>query len=135
MDHTPSLILVIDDDPGMCRVARALFEGEGFEVVTDQDAASALSWLERGDTRPPDVILLDLHMPGMTGSTFAREYHARTVAPAPLVVLSADVAASLEELSWAAERLVKPVDVDRMLDAVRRQLAPSHPREGDPPSA
>ncbi|MCC6237402.1 MAG: response regulator [Dehalococcoidia bacterium] len=108
----------------MCRVARALFEGEGFQVVTTQDAASALSWLGTDGAPQPDVILLDLHMPGMTGSTFAREYRARTAAPAPLVVLSADVVASLDELPWAAERLVKPVDVDRMLDAVRRQLPP-----------
>lgn len=122
MDHTTSLILVIDDDAGMCRVARALFEGEGFRVVTTQDAASALSWLGGDDAPRPDVILLDLHMPGMTGTTFAREYHARTEAPAPLVVLSADVVSSAEELPWAAERLVKPVDVDRMLDAVRRHL-------------
>ncbi len=122
MDHTPSLILVIDDDPGMCRVARALFEGEGYRVLTMLDAMSALSWLDTHDGPPPDVILLDLHMPGMTGATFAREYHSRTSAPAPLLVLTADVAASAEELPWAAERLVKPVDLDRMLDAVRRYL-------------
>lgn len=122
MDHTPSLILVIDDDPGMCRVARALFEGEGYRVLTTQDAASALAWLGADDGPRPDAILLDLHMPGMTGAVFAREYYSRTVAPAPLLVLTADVAASVDELPWAAERLVKPVDLDRMLDVVRRYL-------------
>lgn len=122
MNHTPPLILVIDDDPGMCRVARALFEAEGYAVLTTQDAAGALSSLSAEDGPRPALIVLDLHMPGMDGATFAREYQARHREPVPLVVLSADVDAAGDALPWAAGRLGKPFDVDRILDVVRRCL-------------
>jgi DNA-binding response OmpR family regulator len=122
MNHTPGLILVIDDDVGMCRLARALFEDEGYAVITSQDATSTLAEITAPDGPRPDLILLDLRMPVMDGPTFAREYLARTPSPAPIVLLSGDVRPLAEDLPWAADCLPKPFDLDRLLTVVRTHL-------------
>ena len=58
------LILVVDDDPTMRMLARAALEQEGCSVEEAEDGADAISVLA---ARKPDLILLDVMMPGMDG--------------------------------------------------------------------
>ncbi len=122
MHHTRALILVIDDDAAMCRLARALFEDEGYAVVTCDDATTALDLLSPVDGLRPDVILLDSRMPGMDGAAFARAYTTHTQHPAPIVLLSGDVRPLDAEAPWVAARVTKPFDIDRLLGVVRDLL-------------
>jgi len=57
-------ILVVDDEPDTVELLQALLEGEGYAVETALDGPSAL---ERVKASPPDLILLDVMMPGMDG--------------------------------------------------------------------
>lgn len=59
-------ILVVDDEPGICRVARAILEGAGFEVLCATGGAEAVAVFRR-HARDIRLVLLDLHMPGMGG--------------------------------------------------------------------
>jgi len=62
--HKQSLILVVDDDPGIRMIARTLFEQEGMRVIEAQDGEEALSLV---GAAAPDLVCLDVRMPGLDG--------------------------------------------------------------------
>ena len=65
--RTPPRVLVVDDNPSNVRVVRARLAGEGYDVVTAGDGEEALTVAR---ATGPDLILLDVMMPGMDGVTF-----------------------------------------------------------------
>ena len=71
-DTCPSsshLILVVDDEPHICNVLRRILEKEGYKVITAPGGRTALQLIKE---KKPDVILLDLMMPGMDGREVCR---------------------------------------------------------------
>lgn len=60
----PPRVLVIDDEPDFLELARLVLEGAGFEVECARTAGEAVA---RAVRRPPDVILLDILLPGVDG--------------------------------------------------------------------
>lgn len=74
-------VLVVDDERHLCNGLRRVLEKEGYEVSTAQDGLTALGMV---DERAPDVILLDLMMPGLDGREVCRR--VREVAPAIQVI-------------------------------------------------
>lgn len=64
MARNNSLVLVVDDEPNLCNVLRRILEREGYLVLTAPDGETALQLIKQHE---PDVILLDLMMPGMDG--------------------------------------------------------------------
>lgn len=57
-------IMVVDDEENLVELVKAILENEGFEVITASDGKECL---ERLKTAKPDLILLDMMMPGMSG--------------------------------------------------------------------
>src|SRR5262245_12234552 len=114
-------ILVVDDDDIFREVVVDVLQGDGFRAVPAESAASALRQLRSGEP-PPDLILLDLMMPGMTGLQF-REEQLRdpSLASIPVVLMTA----STGELAGAdiEEVLYKPFDPRRLIAAVERHAA------------
>ena len=64
MEINNSLVLVVDDEPNICNVLRRILEREGYQVLTAPDGEAALQLIRQHE---PDVILLDLMMPGIDG--------------------------------------------------------------------
>ncbi len=64
MKSNPQNILVVDDEPHMGSILRRILEPEGYRVTTASSGKTALELFEQDR---PDVILLDLMMPGMDG--------------------------------------------------------------------
>ena len=86
----PTTALIVDDHPSFRRFARRLLESAGYEVIGDaEDGASAIASV---GTLRPDVVLLDVLLPDMTGFDVARELAARP--ERPLVVLTSSRSAS-----------------------------------------
>jgi DNA-binding response OmpR family regulator len=111
-------ILVIDDDRQITGLLTAFFETEGYHVVSANDGAEGLTFL--ASTRP-HLILLDMHMPGMDGWGFAREFHAREDHRIPLLLLTAHrEAATCAEQVGAQGYISKPFDLDNLLATVRQ---------------
>jgi DNA-binding response OmpR family regulator len=81
-----SLILVVDDSRNIRDMVARYLEGEGFRVMTAADGREAL---DTAASQPPDLLVLDIMMPGMDGFEFLRRF--RTTCDAPVVVLSAKV--------------------------------------------
>ena len=101
-------------------MAEALAD-EGYKVSSAPDGAAALERLQRCT---PDVILLDMRMPGVNGWDFARLYRQRPGPHAPIVVMTA----AQDAPKWAAEIeaagcVGKPFELDDLLEAVARHVA------------
>lgn len=113
-------VLVADDSPEMCGLLAELLEYEGYEVQTVGSGGRALTEMT---ARPPDLLITDLFMPGMSGfSLRALMLRRPELASVPVIVLSAYWHRPSETLE-VADVLTKPLNIDRLLDSVRRLLA------------
>jgi len=96
-------ILVVDDDPTAVTLMRHLIEREGFtRVVTASDGRQALDLIRE---QPPDVVVLDVHLPELDGLEVLREIvrsDERTGRPTGVLGVSGDVtAATAQSMLWA----------------------------------
>ena len=109
-------VLVIDDDPSIRQVVGNALSDEGYDVDEAADGRAALAAIDRAH---PDVILLDMKMPGMDGWEFVRRYRARYGHRAPVVVLTAARDAARRGADVDAEGyLAKPFDLDVLVERV-----------------
>jgi len=116
----PITVLIVDDHPVVRRGLRVLLEvQDGIEVAGEAgDGATALAL---ADEHAPDVILLDLKLPGLDGIAVLGELKARGSASRVLVLTSATepASASLAVRSGAAGVIYKDVDPDALVRAIR----------------
>lgn len=109
------LALVVDDSEDMRVLLREVLEPCGLEVVTAASSGRALALMTR---RIPNFVITDLMMPGMSGFSLRSQMLRRPeLAKVPVIVLSAYWARPGETLDAIAV-LTKPVNVDRLVDAV-----------------
>ena len=128
-------ILFVDDDPRQREVAAAFLEGHGFRVDTAADAESALARLHRDPL--PDMVLMDVRMPGMGGiEGLCRMHELRPALPVILLTAYADVRDAVEAMrAGALDYLEKPVDLQELATIVGETLgvAAAPPQAGLPP--
>jgi DNA-binding response OmpR family regulator len=130
----PLRILVVDDDPAMVGAITALVGTEGHHVVTAYDGDTAV---RRWHEERPDLILLDLAMPGYDGFAVAGKLRAEG-AEAPIIIVSGESSESAKVRALdlgADDYLVKPFGKAELLARVRaalrrRTLTPEGPRPG-----
>lgn len=116
------LILVVEHDSGIRLLFEDLLTEEGYWVLAVPDVAGGLALAEQVG---PDLILLDLGMPGRDGVSFARAYHQRG-GTAPIVLCTATTGRALDaavEASGAVARLIKPFEIEDVLATIARCLA------------
>lgn len=126
MSDTPIRILVVDDDSALRSLLGEYLSGEGFNVAGAQDGVAMDAWLAEHD---PDLVILDLMLPGDDGLTLARRLRART--DVPIIMLSArgdeiDRIVGLEV--GADDYMPKPFNPRELLARIRavlRRRAPS----------
>ena len=114
-------VLVVDDDPDVRRILADVFESEGFRVMT---AANGMHALRRARDEAPDVIVLDLSMPMMSGDDFLYAWRVgaetRTV---PVVAISAAYPGLQPEDLGVDAFFPKPFEIDLLLRHVKDLLA------------
>ena len=111
-------ILVIDDDPALRSIMSDVFDVARFDVKVVENGEEALELIELW---PPDLILVDLEMPFMTGEEFAERYRATTSPQAPLVVISGAREAMARGAEMGARSVVdKPFELDLLVNLVDR---------------
>lgn len=119
-----ALVLIADDSPTDQHILTRALENEGFETLVARDGAEAIRLAEQ---RSPDVILMDIVMPGMNGYQATRQLAQNpTTAAIPVVIVStktqpADQAWGLRQ--GAVSYLTKPVSDADLVAAVRAALS------------
>ncbi|RNE48751.1 MtrAB system response regulator MtrA [Corynebacterium alimapuense] len=121
-------ILVVDDDPSISDMLALVLETEGFEPITVMDGNEAVSAFQE---HQPDLILLDLMLPGMNGVDICRAI--RLESSLPIVMLTAktdtvDVVLGLE--TGADDYITKPFKPKELIARIRARLR----RTDDAPS-
>lgn len=134
MNELDDWILIVDDDEDIRDMLGMILDASDYRTRAASDGQEALDILSRGAA--PGLILLDLMMPGIHGAALAEALKSMpALRDVPIVILSGDTAASETAPSLgAASCLVKPVDLEQLLDTVRRYFAPRHRRPGDGPA-
>jgi len=114
------LALVIEDDPDLSEIFSMTLRSSGFETEVFQDGQAALNRLAG---TPPAVILLDLHLPRVTGATILQNIRANErFAKTSVIVATADARQAAELQVQADLVLLKPVGVDQLRELAKRML-------------
>ena len=127
-------VLLVDDDAEFRRDVADVLRLEGWDVREAAHGAEALAYLRGG--LEPQLILLDIEMPVMTGWDFCEVRRTdETLSTIPVVILSGTAGASRENpYAGVAAVLGKPFTVDALFDVIRRfgfrQRTGSRPRSG-----
>jgi DNA-binding response OmpR family regulator len=119
-------VLVADDDADILRLIELNFRLEGLEVVTARDGPDALT---KAIAVRPDLVVLDVQMPGIDGYTICARIRANTsLAAVPVLIVTANYApVDLEAArrAGADDFLVKPFHPAMLLDKAKAMLSQS----------
>lgn len=123
-------ILVVDDEPKIRALIRALLTRQGYEIEEASDGVEALSLCNRGPS--PDLLLTDVVMPGMDGVQLAER--VSTLYPATRVLYMSgkcDVESIQSRITSRKFGFIrKPFEIEALGAAVRERLRPAPGRSG-----
>ncbi len=116
-------VLCIEDNPVNMILIERIVEAEGHQLLRAEDGPVAISLLE---TTVPDIILLDINLPGIDGLELARRFKAdERLAPIPLIATTAQVLVGDRERCLEAgcdDYLPKPLDIRKPRQMMRHYL-------------
>jgi DNA-binding response OmpR family regulator len=114
-------ILICDDEQEILDITRMILEDEGFTVTAVLDSLSVESLIEK---EKPDVLLIDLWMPGLSGDQVVKKLRNNAnVGNIPIVVISASRdGKEIAYASGADDFLEKPYDINSLISVVTKHL-------------
>ncbi|AVI63355.1 response regulator transcription factor [Halomonas sp. GFAJ-1] len=121
-------VLVVDDEPNILLSLEFLMEQAGFEVVTAEDGEQAL---EQVNSASPDLLLLDISLPGMSGfDVLERLRGQEATAQLPIIMLTAhgrDVEREKGMALGADDYITKPFSTQSLVEKVKALLTEEQP--------
>jgi DNA-binding response OmpR family regulator len=135
-ERTNGTVLVVDDEPTILEVVGRYMERAGYETYRAADGPEAL---READRRRPDLVVLDVMLPGIDGIEVMRQLHERPGPPVAVILLTArgEESDRLVGLRRGADDYVvkpfSPAELVARVDAVMRRLSPPGEDEGEPP--
>lgn len=121
-------VLVVDDEPNIVLSLEFLMEQAGFEVVTAEDGEQALA---RVDDTQPDLLLLDISLPGISGfDVLERLRSQEATAQLPIIMLTAhgrDVEREKGMALGADDYITKPFSTQSLVEKVKALLNEEQP--------
>ena len=113
-------ILVVDDDLNICELLRLYIEKEGFNVVTANDGMEALKLFEKEN---PELIMLDIMLPGLDGWQVCREIRKTSQCPIIMLTAKGEVFDKVLGLELGADDyVVKPFEAKEVVARIRAVL-------------
>jgi len=122
-------ILVVDDDPSIAEMIGIVLRGEDFEPEFAAEGAAALVAFRE---RRPDLVLLDVMLPGIDGTEVCRQIRAESGVPIIMLTARGDTADVVKGLeSGADDYVVKPFNPKELVARIRTRLRPALPDAPD----
>ena len=113
-------VLLIDDDPGIIEVLKMYFEKEGYNVSICMQGDKAIATF---NVAKPDIIILDLMLPGMDGNDICREIRKTSNVPIIMLTARTDTLDKIVGLELGADDFVpKPFEPKELLARVKAVL-------------
>jgi CheY-like chemotaxis protein len=126
----PALILIVDDNPVNLKLAASVLGFAGYQILEATDASQALDVIRQ---TPPDLILMDIALPGMDGLTLTRQLKADpTTRHIRIVALTASAMKGDDQKAKTAGcdgYITKPIDTRKFAEQVAETLG--HPSENN----
>ncbi len=120
MNKTKTRVLVVDDEPRYVRAIQVNLEASGYEVFSARDGEAAIALAA---SKEPDLIVLDVRMPGLDGHEACRRIREFSTAPVIMLTALAAEADKVKGLDAGADDYVtKPFGADELLARVRAVL-------------
>lgn len=121
-------VLLIDDDNGIIEVLKLYFEKEGYQVSTCMQGDKAVATF---NVAKPDIIILDLMLPGMDGNEICREIRKTSDVPIIMLTAKTDTLDKVVGLELGADDFVpKPFEPKELLARVKAVLRRTEKRDG-----
>ena len=123
LEKSDNLVMVVDDEPTICSIVERILTEAGYKVIIANDGMTALNLF---DKHYPDLILLDIMMPGINGNEVC--HRIREVSETTRIVYLTAKAVSADSLEYKGYRnesdafIAKPVTGKKILSTVRRVL-------------
>ena len=119
-------LMIVDDDPQLMRVLSMFFDLEGYNVIRAANSREALTLLSE---YTPDLILLDLMMPGVGGEVLVKQVRAKHKSPRIPIVIFTAADTREEELRTAGADgfITKPFSLDGLRDVVHEAIRQASP--------
>jgi len=127
-------LLIVDDDPDILAGMDLAFRGEGAEIRLAADGAAALAILDadEGPSHRPELVVLDMMLPGASGLLILETLAHRDEVP-PIVMITANLGQRhrrFAESLGVAAYLVKPVPLEQLIEVVASHLGGRPPEPG-----
>ncbi len=126
---TAQHILVVDDEPGICSSVKDILEDEGFDVSVAESASEAR---RLGEEKQPDLVFLDIWMPGEDGISLLKEWKEGRQANFPVVMMSGHgtVETAVEATRLGAfDFIEKPLSLAKLLRVTKQALDAARQRQ------
>lgn len=128
--YKKSVILAVDDEPRILEIVKAYMESSGFKTVCAKDGKEAL---ENFEFFQPDLVLLDLMLPDMTGTAVCRRIRERSNVPVIMLTARADEESVVQGLHIGADGyMTKPFSPKELLARVKAALRRSGTADAPP---
>lgn len=115
-----SRILIVDDDVNICELLRIYLEKNGYETVVVHDGNTAVQYAE---TKSPDLILLDIMLPGLDGWQVCREIRQKSDVPIIMLTAKGETFDKVLGLELGADDYIpKPFDTKEVVARVKAVL-------------
>jgi DNA-binding response OmpR family regulator len=122
----PPTILVIDDDPDIRSDLQSLLQDRGYRVLTACDGQAGL---QRAIADKPDLVIVDMMMPKMSGIMVVERFKQQSKRPVPVIMLTGNESEhqrTLAEFMGVDVYLNKPIGIRQLLEHTQR-LCPHSP--------
>lgn len=121
-------ILLVDDEKGVVAMMKSYFETSGYQVLTAYNGAEAL----RQAVHQPDIILLDINMPGMDGLTVCEKIRDYISCPILFLTARIETADKIKGFQVGADDyIIKPFDIDELGARVAAHLRRENRKQGE----
>ena len=124
-------ILVVDDDKNICELLRLYLEKEGYSVILAHDGEEALL---KFDTLHPELILLDIMLPALSGMEVLRRLRRESQMPVIMLTARDTVVDKVSGLDMGADDYItKPFAIEELLARIRAALRKRPAQAAEPP--
>ena len=122
-----SKVLIVDDDPNICELLRLYLEKDGYEVSVANDGETAVT---AESEQKPDIMLLDIMLPGLDGWQVCREIRKTSSVPIIMITAKGETFDKVLGLELGADDyVVKPFDAKEVVARVKAVLRRAAPEE------